>query len=426
MRSQYTEWHRRQEEALAATPPYPAEKYSGRGVVICAGGARYFTCAWVLLRVLREIVHCELPVEVWHLGTAEMDSSMRSLLIEAGADVIDASLVPAARPAEKGWPFKPFAILHSRFREVVLIDADNIPVQDPAKLFDTPEYVRCGALFWEDIERLDRDSPIWEICRLDYRDEPAFESGQLVIDKLRCWRALNLTMHMNENSHFYYRFLYGDKDTFHMAWRMTGQPYARPANSVRLLSPYRQPEWPMYWGPVLAQTDFQGRRFFQHKNFPKWILFGYNPHYPLFQYENECLKFLDDLAGCWNGRVSTPPPPLPEDRAPHSRWFRYVRISADERLLEFLPDGRVGHGNARCERNWRIVRQHGNPVLQIHGDGFLSCELRMQSDGIWRGPWNYFERNPVELVPIDGAPLSGNSWLPARLSQFWRSSGRNR
>lgn len=30
---------------LSNLPEYPSDKYSGRGIVICAGGPRYFTCA---------------------------------------------------------------------------------------------------------------------------------------------------------------------------------------------------------------------------------------------------------------------------------------------------------------------------------------------------------------------------------------------
>ena len=31
---------------------------------------------------------------------------------------------------------------------------------------------------------------------------------------------------MNEASDFYYRYIHGDKDTFHLAWRFLGQEYA--------------------------------------------------------------------------------------------------------------------------------------------------------------------------------------------------------
>jgi hypothetical protein len=182
----YSEWHKLQDEAKASAPAYPTNRFSGRGIVVCAGGARFFTCAWVLLRVLREILKCSLPVQVWHMGPQEMDWRMSRLLEELGAEVIDAWRVgpPETRPSH-GWPLKPFAILHSRFREVLLLDADNVPAVDPEQLFDAPPYRQTGALFWPDLDPLPPASPIWEICRVPYRAEPSFESGQVLIDKQR-------------------------------------------------------------------------------------------------------------------------------------------------------------------------------------------------------------------------------------------------
>jgi hypothetical protein len=49
-----------------------------------------------------------------------------------------------------GWAAKPFAILLSSFREVIFIDADSLFFRNPAKLFDDPDYVETGALFFRD------------------------------------------------------------------------------------------------------------------------------------------------------------------------------------------------------------------------------------------------------------------------------------
>jgi hypothetical protein len=35
---------------------------------------------------------------------------------------------------------KVFALLHTRFREVLLLDADSLPLTDPALLFRLPQY----------------------------------------------------------------------------------------------------------------------------------------------------------------------------------------------------------------------------------------------------------------------------------------------
>ena len=43
-------------------------KADSRGIVICGGGQRYFPCAWVCIRTLRELHKTKLPIELWFLG----------------------------------------------------------------------------------------------------------------------------------------------------------------------------------------------------------------------------------------------------------------------------------------------------------------------------------------------------------------------
>ena len=54
----------------SSLPSYP-DRFDGRGIVIPGGGMRYFTCAWVCIRMLRSL-GCTLPIELWHCGPEEM------------------------------------------------------------------------------------------------------------------------------------------------------------------------------------------------------------------------------------------------------------------------------------------------------------------------------------------------------------------
>jgi hypothetical protein len=283
----------------------------------------------------------------------------------------------------------------------VFLDADNLPTLDPALLFALPPYRETGAVFWPDLEPIPADSPIWEICRVPYRDESSFESGQMVLDKARCWKALLLTMHMNERADFYYRHVYGDKDTFHMAWRFLEQPYSMvPYPPELILSEWSGPLF-VYVTFVLGQRDFEGRVILQHRNTPKFILFGQNPRYPGCVFEAECRVFLDELARLWNGRVSTfeLQPPAECRSSGAARWFRYVRLSHDEQMIELLPDQTIGHGKSRSERTWRVLAEGPTSILEILGNEYVTCRLTRHEDGVWRGRWLRFERYPVELIP---------------------------
>jgi hypothetical protein len=398
----YSEQHRLQDEALERAESYPGRRFQGRGIVTCAGGPRLFTCAWVLVRVLRDIVRNTLPIQLWHRGAAEIDPLMHALLQRYGVEVIDANSFTSTPPPPENWALKPFAILHSRFQEVLFLDADNIPVVDPAVLFSTTPYRETGAIFWPDLKPLPPESAIWEICRVAYQDEPSFESGQVVLDKARCWKPLLLTMHLNEHAGFYYQHVYGDKDTFHMAWRFLGQAYSMVPIPPRLIFGAQSDPLFVYLSWVLGQRDFEGRVIFQHRNTPKLVLYGKNPRYPGFAHEDECFGFLDELARLWNGRVTGLQlrPPVDYASGSGARWFRYVRVSHHERLLEFLPDQRIGYGNSNWERTWRVIAEGPTTVLEILGDANVTCRLERNEDGVWRGRWLRYERNPVELLPF--------------------------
>jgi hypothetical protein len=88
---------------------------------------------------------------------------------------------------------------------------------------------------------------------------------------------------MNGHSDFYYRYVHGDKDTFRFAWRMRGQEFAMVPHPIRTLP------------GTMCQHDFDGRRLFQHRNVPKWTLRNDNPRVDGFAFEEECLRFLDEL-----------------------------------------------------------------------------------------------------------------------------------
>ncbi len=278
--------------------PASGPDWKGRGIVI-PGGGRYLACGWVCINMLRHL-GCRLPIEFWHLGPQEVRPQFIEAAAALGVKCVDALKVRERRPARRlhGWELKPYAALHSDFEEVLLLDADNVPVVDPSFLFDTPEYLRDGAVFWPDRGRMGPDHAAWKLTGVDHRDEPEFESGQLLIHKNRCLRELHLTMWFNEQSDFWYHVVYGDKETFHLAWRKLARPYAMPPYPVHEL-----------YG-VMCQHDFQGRRIFQHRGGDKWSLEGRNLRISGFRYENICLDFLRQFGRLLGGGPFETPAPM--------------------------------------------------------------------------------------------------------------------
>jgi ADP-heptose:LPS heptosyltransferase len=277
---------------IARIPPCP-DRFADRGIVICGGGVRMFANAWVCIHMLRK-VGCTLPIELWHLGKVEMDSTMEELVLPLGVTCIDATAPARVWPAKLNgvWPLKPFAVINSKFEEVLLLDADNVPLRNPEFLFGDSRFRAHGAILWPDAGRLPVDSPAWRLFDVAYRDEPEVESGQLLIDKKRCWAPLLLCMWYNEQSPLLYQHVHGDKETFHFAFRRLGHPYAMTPHPVGLSD------------GALYQHDFEGRRLFEHRNGDKWDLLGRNRSIPDFVGEQMCRDFLGNLAQRWDGRLA--------------------------------------------------------------------------------------------------------------------------
>lgn len=379
---------------------YPST-FSGRGVVICGGGLKHFPNAWVCINMLRRF-GCKLPIQLWHLGEQEMTDEMRALVSPLGVECVDGLEIRKCRPARilRGWELKAYSVLHCPFKEVLLLDADNVPVTNPEFLFESQQFKDAGAIFWPDYGRLERERQIWELCGVEYKDEPEVESGQVVVDKQRCWRALCLAMWYNEFSDFYYKFVHGDKETFHIAFRKMGQPYAMPEKGIHTLP------------ATMCQHDFEGRRLFQHRNLAKWKLIGDNRRINGFLYEDECLQYLNELRRLWRER------PGINDAIGVSRSMReaatqivsirflYHRVGFDRRPMTFLENGLIGEGSAGCEAFWNLKDgPEGVPILEIRSDSDITCRLQQDQDSVWRGRWLVHEQMPIELIR-DGT-LSG-------------------
>ena len=271
----------------------------GRGVVV-VGGGNYFASAYVAIRILRH-VGCRLPVELWHLA-GEIDEPRRRLLRPYEVECVDADAVAVRHPYRfleghwwKGWQLKPYALAHSRFREVLFLDADSYPTRDPSFLFDWDPYRQHGAIFWPDCGTSAHLLPSekWHIFGTELR-EPPFESGQMVIDKGRCEAELQLTLWYNAHADFVYRVLWGDKDTFNMAWRRLGRDYAMPRPTCG---------WDTH---TILQYGPDGEVLFQHRCQDKFCLgsetfastyqpFAGNYYNPRLVHESLCFRFLEEL-----------------------------------------------------------------------------------------------------------------------------------
>jgi hypothetical protein len=395
-------------DAAVAAPLPPPTWNAPRGVVIGAGGAKFFGCAWCAVAALRA-VGCHLPVQFWHLGPGEMDPTMRAAAAIAGIELVDAEAVAAALPKPPriltGWPLKPFAVIHCRFKEVIYIDADCIVAENPEYLFETPHVRATGAMFWPDLPPQDKENwpkwmpdVVWENCGMEPRDEPAFESGQFLIDREKSWRPLNVTMHINEHCDWYYKFVFGDKDTFHLAWRKCGADYAMTVSKAN------------WHSPAIFQHDLAGQVLFQHCTSGKDLLCA-GTEIPVLRQKDACVaaqKQLRELG--FSGRIWDYKPSDTAAVIPGVYAFEQDGIPTRQAIL--AAGGGITPVADVSIKRWSVHEIDNEPTLVLVGEHHKGSEigsafLRQNGDGGWHGRRTIKNRPAVALLPLHPALHGG-------------------
>ncbi len=186
-------------------------KKGGRGIVLTAGDDQ----APFLLTIIPTFrnLGCDLPIEIMYLGDSDLSEDYRSDL-ESLDGVITRDIAQMVNDEGwklAGWAAKPFAILHSSFREVIFIDADSLFFVNPETLFEDPAYQKTGALFFRDRLIMPENKKRWlqqilpkpisrqvKQSRMWTGDSGHMqESGVVVVDKWRHFIAMLFVTRMN-------------------------------------------------------------------------------------------------------------------------------------------------------------------------------------------------------------------------------------
>ncbi|KAF4040366.1 putative Mannosyltransferase [Phytophthora infestans] len=232
--------------------------------------------AYASVRMLREVLNCRLPIEIWYRS----DELMR----------VPGALEPlkglAKKEAERGITFreitdrrafrfaaKVYAVYNSAFDQVLFLDADNVPVRDPTFLFESEEFVRTGSVFWPDfwhpqytIFHIMADSLLWQLLDMKYVNMFEQESGQLLIDRRRhtaTMELVNFFTFYTPNHFDQLKLVYGDKDLFRYAWIKLNVPFymvqTPPAVAGKVVNE-------SFCGMTMVQHDANGEVLFLHRN----------------------------------------------------------------------------------------------------------------------------------------------------------------
>jgi hypothetical protein len=132
------------------------------GIVISVGKDGGFRWAIHQIVTLRAVIRSNIPIEVFYGGDMDLPKEYREFIDEiqstySGSGTITIIDIKHRFPDPDGtlglpggWALRPFAMLASSFKRVILSDADTIFLQDPRIILDEPGFQQYGSIFWHD------------------------------------------------------------------------------------------------------------------------------------------------------------------------------------------------------------------------------------------------------------------------------------
>jgi hypothetical protein len=293
---------------------------------MCLSPEVSFEKLWINLCVLRRVLKCDLPIELWLFGQPDIMRRAAPLLEGLSVRVLGEDALPAelARNAWSGHAAKALAIAHSSFEDVLFLDADTCPVRDPTSLFEELAYRWSGAIVWPDILRTDPGSGIWSVLRLPFVDEPEWRGSQLVVNKARSWRPLCLLDHLTRHHGFYDPHTRDGKLAFYAAWKALDHPYAMTRQAAECVGAHDGEGH-------LNQCDLRGQLLFQGRAEAGWAPpLGNTDAGAHFVHRDACAAFAQELRERWPEPQRRPQQAL---RAPHERpSWRQLLQAAPKRI----------------------------------------------------------------------------------------------
>ncbi|WJG37314.1 mannosyltransferase putative-domain-containing protein [Fusarium oxysporum Fo47] len=225
-----------------------------RGIVIpVGGGEQSFRFAGHLIVSLRKVLGCRLPIQIVYAGENDLPKKERDRIAKlTGAtdveflDIFTIFDDTSLKLKDGGWAIKAFALLGSRFEEVILLDADAVFIQQPERLYAQTAYIEKEALlfhdrllwqhafkerheWWKDqIKEPSAEMNKSLVWTEDYAEE--CDSGAVVLNKARVSTLVGILHVAWQNTYdvreeVTYRKGHGDKESWWLGLEFGGSSY---------------------------------------------------------------------------------------------------------------------------------------------------------------------------------------------------------
>ncbi|KAJ5139291.1 Alpha-mannosyltransferase [Penicillium bovifimosum] len=228
--------------AIKDSPPALPYTPGTKGIVSTAGGF-YLPVLVISLRMLRR-TGSTLPMEIFLSDEEEYEPYICDTVLpslNARCVVLSRIFTTSSAKIAK-YQFKPFAMLFSSFEDILFLDADAFPLEDPAHLFTQDPYLSNGLLTWPDFWASSASPVFYDITGqkpppMDLRQST--ESGEILLSKKTHARSLLLATYYNfHGPGHYYPLLSqgaageGDKETFIAAATAMGESFYQVSESI--------------------------------------------------------------------------------------------------------------------------------------------------------------------------------------------------
>jgi len=218
--------------------------FDGRGIVICTNDNN-FKYTLSTIDILRNIINTNIPIEIFYNGEDDLSEKYKNEFLEYS----DVYISDISKYFDNDilnineLSIKPFAILASRFKEVILINSDIIYIRDPYILFEEEGYKKTGTIFFRDRTLFPGPhvgsqwikswiiNPLPETKNLRFWNEESaheIETSTVVIDKGKVILGLLAVCKFNEKhirDEILYKKIYEEKETFWIGFDMAREHY---------------------------------------------------------------------------------------------------------------------------------------------------------------------------------------------------------
>ncbi|MCJ1447985.1 MAG: hypothetical protein MMC23_008498 [Stictis urceolatum] len=229
--------HERFMHSLSQEAPRMVYAPGTRGIVVTAGG-KYLPLVVISLRIMKRIGN-SLPMEVFLETAAEYESHVCETVLpslNARCVILSEIMDPVAHPIVlKSYQLKAFALLFSSFEEVMFLDADAWPTQNPSPLFESKPFTSTGLVTWPDFWAISPSKYYYAISNSsppEMTKRASSETGEILVSKRTHEKTLLLASYYNYFGPSVYYTIFsqgaageGDKETFLAAADVLEEPY---------------------------------------------------------------------------------------------------------------------------------------------------------------------------------------------------------